>query len=63
MLEVRASGTIMTMYGLKGFGDQDPGELLNTTIQDAKDKLAAAGWWGVAILAGVAFLAFRPRRR
>ncbi len=62
--EVRASGTIMTMYGLKGFGDQDPAELLNSTIQQAKDRLGSAGLWGAALLAVVAFVAFSgPKRR
>jgi hypothetical protein len=53
----------MSMYGLRGFED-DPAAVLNQTIQDAKDKLGTAGWWAVAILAGVAFLAFSgPSRR
>jgi hypothetical protein len=53
----------MTMYGLKGL-DDDPAALLNTTIEDAKTKLGSVGLWGLAILAGVAFLAFSgPRRR
>ncbi len=53
----------MTMYGLKGLED-DPAAMLTSTIQDAKDKLGSVGLWGLAILAGVAFLAFSgPTRR
>ncbi len=52
----------MTMYGLKGL--DDPTETLNTTIQQAKDRLGSAGLWGAALLAVVAFVAFSgPRRR